>query len=74
MGLLLWYCGQIAMAWKLVEVLEMALKLLGVLRAGLHAIFLICAFIDLQRRSGQIVFFLDFFLLVFHLCCVSEFL
>ena len=65
MGLLLWYGGQIAMAWKLVEVLEMAFKLLGVLRAGLHAIFLSCASIHLQRRSGQIVFFLDFFLLFF---------
>ena len=73
MGLLLWYCGQIAMACKLVEVLEMAFKLLGVLRAGLYAIFLSCASIHLQRRSGQIVF-LDFFLLVFHLHCVSEFL
>ena len=74
MGLLLSCCGQIEMAFKLLQVLEMTFKLLGVLRAGLHAIFLICAFIDLQRRSGQIVFFLDFFLLVFHLCCVSEFL
>ena len=57
MGLLLWYSGQIAMACKLVEVLEMAFKLLGVVRAGLHAIFLSCASIHLQRRSGQIVFF-----------------
>ena len=73
MGLLLWYCGQIAMACKLDEVLEMAFKLLGVLRAGLYAIFLSCASIHLQRRSGQIVF-LDFFLLFFHLHCVSEFL
>ena len=73
MGLLLSCCGQIEMAFELVEVLEMAFKLLGVLRAGLHAIFLSCASIHLQRRCGQIVF-LDFFLLVFHLHCVSEFL
>ena len=57
----------------LLQVLEVIFKLLGVVRAGLHAIFLSCASIHLQRRSGQIVF-LDFFLLVFHLHCVSEFL
>ena len=70
MGLLLWYCGQIAMACKLVEVLEMAFKLLGVLRAGLYAIFLSCASIHLQRRSGQIVFFwISFYW--FFICIVS---
>ena len=65
MGLLLWYCGQIAMACKLVEVLEMIFKSLGVVREGVYASFVSCASIHLQRRCGQIGF-LDFFSLFFH--------
>ena len=64
MGLLLPCCGQIEMVFMLLQVLEMTFKPLGVVRAGLHAIFISCASIHLQRRCGQIGF-LDFFFIVF---------